>query len=226
MHLCVGVVKLLFMRTCLILLNGLRYWFWFCHQQIHNKSTSPWQMLSTSITSKVQHKMDNVPCLLALQLNYILITSCDSGTAVKIENITYKEKKNCKTAHNLTGLAEKQPVFIYLASTGLLLIVYIHQNHETTPLPTTHTHNMQTWNSTMWTQAPVEEVQYTRSEATVQQQQTSTVQSSRLDRSPDLQPDKITQRLPVSPAAIPSQSDLSLPSNTAPSQPQIAPITA
>lgn len=69
-------------------------------------------------------------------------------------------------------------------------------------------------------------VQCTCSEAAAWQQQTGTVQSGRLDRSPDLQPDKITQRLPVSSAMIPSQAVLSLPSHTAPSKPQIAPITA
>ena len=45
------------------------------------------------------------------------------------------------------------------------------------------------------------------------------------DRSLHLRPDKITQELPVSPTLIPSQFHLWLPSPTAPSQSQIAPIT-
>lgn len=54
-------------------------------------------------------------------------------------------------------------------------------------------------------------------------QNTLAVQS---DLSLHLQPDQITQELPVSPTLIPSQFHLWLPSRTAPSQPQIAQMIA
>lgn len=45
-------------------------------------------MLSTPITLDILGKMDNVFCLVALQFKNILITSCDSGTAVKSEEFS------------------------------------------------------------------------------------------------------------------------------------------
>lgn len=60
-------------------------------------------MLSTPITVDVGGKMDNVFCLVALQLKNSLITFCDSGTAVKSEEFRIRrEKEQTKGKYNVS----------------------------------------------------------------------------------------------------------------------------